>query len=207
MRLNSLLPLTLVVLMGAVAPCMADPGDLLAAEQFPHSKGVLVTYKDLLGNNSFRRQLVRRDFHHNGIRLEFLRERANGRHDPEGYQVGGNIGVRLDYIRTGQGDLELDPAVQLLTSTPKVGETFTTTPAGSKDSWTCKTSAVEELTLADGHKVRCIVVDLKVQSAGEVRTDGRIWYGRDMGIVKRTGLFFGARVEEIATGRPQFPQH
>jgi hypothetical protein len=188
--------LRLLALLFVFATSVRADSELLGAEQFPHNRGALVTYRDQVTGETFRRQLVRRDFHHHGIRLEILRERKDGRHEPEGYLLGGHIGVRIDAARIGGQDVELEPAVRLLNSYPAAGDAFDST-TGNAMVWTCVTRAVETLTLADGHAVRCVVVDQKVrdEKTGVMLADVVVWYGEKMGIVKRQGLLFGTAVD------------
>lgn len=205
---SRLLLSSLLVVSGASA------NDYLAAELFPHNRGAYVPFEDHASGRSFRRTLARRDFHHNGIRLLIHRSREEGGQDFETYQIGGGIGVRLDSVEVGHWSMALEPAVQLMSVRPRLGETFTTTPAalhpetGNPLTWTCRTVAIELLDLEDGSTVPSVAVEVDVRD--EVRVlrlaHFRVWFADNMGIARRRGDFFGTALDEKATGRLVLPR-
>lgn len=186
--------------------------EFLAAELFPHNRGAYVEFRD--GPASFRRTLARRDFHHNGIRLLVHRSREGAGYDFETYQIGGGIGVRQDSVAIGEDALSLEPAVQLLGVRPRLGDTFSTTPAalhpatGRRMTWTCRTVALELLDLEDGDVVPSVAVETRVTDAGEGTELARFrtWYGDNMAIARRQGDFFGTPLDERARGRLVLPR-
>lgn len=178
---------------------------LNVTDYFPLTQGLKWTYNDTASGEVQTITVAEAGSAHGSTTRKM---RVTGRTDFD--EVSNDAqGIRL-HARAGRGlAATFDPAVVFTAQEATVGQTFSSTPSvrnpatGNTMTWVTKISGVEDVTVPAGKFTGCLKIEMIVKDTalGTKFSHVIMHLAKNVGLVKRSGQFFGTYFVQELTGR------